>query len=154
MTKKLVSIAIAAISGAVLLFACVGLMARAPAEQLFFALQIEDGGRVVARPQLLGETGKRLTLRLVQPDRPDQPRLALELVPERDGAGYRVQLQLALPDRDGVREGALEIAHGEEREVRLADPVRPVTIRVLLMRVASPEFQTWLKLARPAPTTS
>jgi hypothetical protein len=148
-------LAFALACGALLLALCVACIhAAPPAERLFFALQIEDGGRVVARPQLLGETGKRLTLRLVQPDHPDQPRLALELVPEKDGDGYRVQLRLAVPDHEGVKEGALELAHGEEREMKLADPVRPMTVKVLLMRVASPEFRTFIRLARAAPATS
>ena len=153
--KKTWSIGISAASCLVLCVACAGIWTRAPeAEKLFFALQIEDGGHVVARPQLLGEVGKRLTLQLVEPDRPDRPRLALELVPEHDGEGYRVQLKLALPDRDGAREGTIALSHGEERQVVLADPIRPLAVRVMLMRVASPEFESWLRLARALPATS
>ena len=154
--KKTWSIGISAASCLVLCVACAGIWTRtAPAaEQLFFALQIVDGDRVVARPQLLGEVGKRLTLRLVEPDRPDRAQLALELVPEHDGDGYRVQLKLSLPDRDGPQEGGLELGHGEEKRVLLADPLRPVSVRVMLMRVASPEFKAWLRLARALPATS
>jgi hypothetical protein len=90
----------------------------------------------------------------VQPDAPDRPRLALELVPEREGSGYRVQLQLALPDRAEVKRGELALGHGEERKLELPDAVRPLTVHVLLMRVASPEFQTYLRLARAAPANT
>ena len=44
--------------------ACAGIWTRpVEAEKLFFALEIEDGDHVVARPQLVGEVGKRLTLK-------------------------------------------------------------------------------------------
>ncbi|HEY3447308.1 MAG TPA: hypothetical protein VGK67_13135 [Myxococcales bacterium] len=153
--KNIWSFAISAASCLVLCVACAGIWSRpTPSEKLFFALQIEDGERVVARPQVVGEVGKRLTLKLVEPDRPDRPRLALELVPEQDGDGYRVQLKLALPDRDGEREGTLALGHGEERQMQLADPVRKLSVRVMLMRVASPEFQAWLRLAQTPPATS
>lgn len=153
--KNVWSIAISAVSCMVLGVACAGILSRpAASEKLFFALQIDDGDRVVARPQLVGEVGKRLTLTLVEPERPDRPRLALELVPEHDGDGYRVQLKLALPDRDGARVGSLALSHGEERRAVLADPVRPLSVRVMLMRVASPEFEAWLELARALPATS
>ena len=153
--KKTWSLGISAASLLVLCAACAGIWARGgEGEKLFFALQIEDGDRVVARPQLLGEVGKRLTLRLVEPDRPDRPRLLLELLPERDGEGYRVQLKLALPRLEAMREGSFDLAHGEERQVALDGPGQPLAVRVMLMRVASPEFEAWLRLARTLPATS
>jgi hypothetical protein len=154
MTRR-ASLALALACTVIVGAACTSRMAgRVPAERLFFAVEIMDGDRVVAHPLLLGETGKRLTLKHVSPERPDQARLALELVPEKDGDGYRVQLKLALPDRAGVKRGVLALEHGEERALKLADPVRPLTVRLLLMRVASPEFEAWLRLAGAAPTTS
>ncbi|MBI5546448.1 MAG: hypothetical protein HY901_21405 [Deltaproteobacteria bacterium] len=141
--------------GVALLFtACGSLLRPEPAERLFFALEIKDGDRVVARPHLLGKEGKLLSLRLVEPSRPDLPRLSLELVPERQGDGYRVQLKLALPEHDGVRQGELLVGHGEERPLLLTDPVRPLSVRLLLMRVASPEFEAWMRLAQPTLATS
>ena len=154
---KSLSITISAVSCAVLLVACTGIWMRAgPQERLFFALQIEDGGRVLARPELLGETGKRVTLKLVDPDAPARSRLSLELEAERDRESYRVRLKLGLPDSDRAREGALELFHGEEKEIVLADPdpQRRLSVRLLLMRVDTPEFQTWLRLAREPLTTS
>lgn len=154
MNKRL-SIAISAASCMVLCVACAGIWTRPETEErLFFSLQIQDGDRVVARPQVLGEVGKRLTLKLVEPANPDRPRLALELVPEHDGDGYRVQLKLALPDRDGEREASVDLTHGEEKQVALPDPLRRLTVRVMLMRVASPEFEAWMQLARALPATS
>ena len=147
-----------ALAGACLLLLCAAcarmLSERGPAERLFFALQIQDGDRVLARPQLVGAEGKRLTFKLVQPDSPDHARLALELVPEREGSGYRVQLKLALPDRAEVKVGELALGHGEEKKIEIPDPVRPLTVHVLLMRIASPEFETYLKLAAAAPATT
>ena len=130
------------------------IVGHVPAERLFFAVQIMDGDRVVAHPLLVGETGKRLTLKHVSPDRPDEALLALELVPEKDGDGYRVQLKLAMPDGAEVKRGTLALEHGEERTLKLSDPVRPLTVRLLLMRVASPEFEAWLRLAGAMPATS
>lgn len=153
---RFLSWAVSIISLLVLGVACAGMLSRTvPAEQLFLALQIEDGGRVVARPQLVGESGKRLRLQLVEPARPDQPRLELEMVPEHENEGYRVQLRLAMPDRAQPLEGELALGHGEERKLELSNPVRPLHVKLMLMRVASPEFETWLRLARKAlPATS
>ena len=138
----------------VVLAACTGYLTRSPTEQLYFALQIEDGDRVVARPQLLGETGKPLKLRLMDPGQPETLRLALDLMPRREGREYRVQLKLALPDREGPRLAQLDLVHGEERQLVLADPMHPLTVRLLMMRVASPEFEQFLKLARSATAAS
>lgn len=154
MASKRWSVGISVVSAVVLVLACAGIYAQTPQEKLFFALQIQDGDRVVARPQLVGETGKKLTLRLVEPGRPDHSRLALDLVPERSGEGYELELKLALPDRDGPRAGSLALGHGEERQLRLDDPVRPISVRVMLMRVASPEFEAWMRLGKAAPARS
>lgn len=145
---------VVASSAALLFAACATWMGDTPAERLFFALQIEDGERVVARPQLLGEAGKRLTLRLAQPARPEEARLSLELSPERFGEGYRVRFGIGLPDRADVKRGELSLLHGEERKLVLTDSVRPLTVRLMVMRVASPEFEAWIRLARTPPATS
>lgn len=134
--------------------ACASLAQKEQGERLFFAVQIEDGGRVIARPRMIGQTGKRLTLRLVTPEAPDRARLALELVPEREGSGYRIQLGVALPERASTDRGELALGHGEERLLELDDPVRPVIVRVLVMRVGSPELDAYLELAGALPQTS
>lgn len=135
--------------GICLLFsACAGKLERRAPERLFFAMQIEDGGKVIARPRLLGEAGRLVTMKIVEPDRPEQTRLALELFPERKDHTYRVQIKMALPDRAERPCGELALSHGEERLLRLDNSVRPLTVRLLLMRTSSPEFDTFMKLSK------
>lgn len=145
---------VVASSAALLFGASATWMTEAPGERLFFALQIEDGERVVARPQLLGQEGKRLTLRLAEPAQPDQTRLSLELSPQRFGEGYRVRFGIGLPERADAVRGEISLLHGEERTLVLADSVRPLTVRLMVMRVESPEFEAWIRLARTPPATS
>ncbi len=142
------------IGACALLVACAGLFARPSDEKLFFALQIESEGRVIAKPMLLGASGRELTMRLLDPDQPDRPKVDLHLLPERDGSSYHVQLQLTLPDRARAESGELEIGHAEQRTLTLAQDDRPVTVHLLLMRVASPEFQAYVSLARRQRSTS
>lgn len=117
-------------------------------ERVYFALQISDGGRVLASPQLVGDEGKRLTLSLVNPERPGEPRLALELEPARDRDLYRVLVKLSLPGKLDRAVGELALLHGEERFLTLEQEAGPVTVKLLLLRVASPEFETFMDLAR------
>jgi hypothetical protein len=139
----------AAVAVSVAASACGGLLAqRNEPEQLFFAMRIEDEGRLLARPNLLGETGHKLSMRLVDPERPELTRLALELLPERQGDGYRIQLGVATADRGRPQVGALALLHGEERKLVLAGPDRPLKVTLMLMRVDSPEFDAWLELVR------
>lgn len=151
MDRRLLAILIGACA---LLAACAGFLAQTSDEKLFFALQIESEGRVIARPMLLGASGRELSMRLLDPDQPDRPKVDLHLLPERDGAGYRVQLQLTLPDRARAESGELEIGHAEQRTVTLAQNDRPVTVHLMLMRVASPEFKAYVSLARRQVSTS
>ena len=129
------------------LAACTGLLTKeSEPEKLFFAMKIEGGGQLLARPHLLGETGHKLSMRLVDPSQPAQSRLALELFPERDGEGYRLQLGVALADAE-PQLGALSLMHAEERRLKL-DGERPLLVTVMLMRVDSPEFEAWMELVR------
>jgi len=125
-----------------------------PTERLFLGVQIERDGAVVASPRLLGETGKLVTVRYVDPEDPEKARVALQLKPERDGAGYRVEVRLSLPGLGEQSQGELLLAHGEEREVRLPPAAAPITVRLLLMRVDSPEFGAFLKLGQAEPRPS
>lgn len=151
MDRRLLAILIGACG---VLAACAGLLRRPADEKLFFALQIESEGRVIAKPMLLGASGRPLTMRLLDPERPNRPKVDLHLLPERDGSNYHVQLQLALPDRARAETGELEMGHGEQRTLTLAQNDRPVTVHLLLMRVASPEFEAYVNLARRQVSTS
>ncbi len=151
MDRRLMALVVCACA---LMGACAGMLVHPSQEKLFLALQIERGGQVIARPRLLGATGRMLTMRLMDPDLPDRPKVDLQLLPEREGKAYHVQIQLTLPDRAGSASGELELGHGQERSLILAERDRPVTVRVLLMRVASPEFEAYMSLARRPVRTS
>jgi hypothetical protein len=144
MDKRLMALMLVLVSA--LASACGGLMARDDEpEKLFFAMRIEEGGQVIAHPHLLGETGHKLSMRLVDPARPELTRLALEMDPQREGKGYRVKVGLGLPQLEAPRVGELSIAHGEERRLALGTDGK-LTVTLMLMRVDSPEFKAWLKL--------
>lgn len=107
---------------------------RAP-EQLYLAVEVQREGKTVARPKVLGFEGKNITVERKQPDAPlADYRLVLE--PREEGQGYGVKLDLTLPN--GRRLGKIGLLHGEERKIDLGDDVE---LKVLLMRVDSPEFR-------------
>ena len=118
-------------------------------EKLFFALRIEAGQQLVARPNLIGETGSRLTMQLVDPERPDKTRLSLEMLPTKAGASYDIQFGLTMPAiSPDLQTAHLTLAHGEEKTFRLPGGRIPLTVTLLLMRVDSPEFDAWRELVR------
>ena len=135
--------------------ACSGLFERTEPqsiEKLFFAMRIEADGQLVAKPHLLGETDRRLSMKLVDPEHPDHTRLSLEMMPTRLGEDYRVQVGLLMPDLSKAPQLAtLTLAHGQEKKFRLLDDgtsPSSMTVTLLLMRVDSPEFDAWLELVR------
>lgn len=107
---------------------------RAP-EALYLAVEVQAHGRTVAAPQVLGFEGRHITVERRQPAAA-QPDYRLVLTPREEGQGYGVQLELELPE--GRRQGQVGLLHGEERRVRLDGDVE---LRVMLMRVDSPEFR-------------
>ncbi len=118
-------------------------------EKLFFALRIEAGQQLVARPNLIGETGRRLTMQLVDPEHPDKTRLSLEILPEKSGAAYDIRFGLTMPSIGAEPQTAmLNLAHGEEKKFLLSGGRVPLTVTLLLMRVDSPEFDAWRELVR------
>ncbi len=146
MKRTILAVAVLLIAGAVATLLGIG-DSQARGEPLYLALEIEDQGRLIARPKLLGEEGTRLSMRLVEPAHPERSRLQLELFPERAGDGYEVGLKLSLPDLEKAS-GSLRLMHGEERVVTVANGARPISVRMLLMRVGSPEFETYMELYR------
>lgn len=147
MNRRSWSVALLAVF-ALVTAACSSLLAgESEPEKLFFAMKIEDQGRLIARPHLLGETGRKLSMRLVDPSQPTQSRLALELFPEHDGEGYQLRLGVALAGADTPQLGELSLMHAEERKLQLPGE-RPLLVTVLLMRVDSPEFEAWMELVR------
>jgi hypothetical protein len=122
--------------------------ALARAEVLYLALEVRQEGRVVARPRLLGETGKRV---LAQKRRPGAPRAdyQLTLTPNPEGEGFALSLDLTVGEVRGHQDVAL--LHGEERRLTLGEQPGSLEVSVLLMRVDSPEFRALMDLPPGAP---
>ena len=107
---------------------------RAP-EQLYLAVEVQQDGKTVARPKVLGFEGRNITVERKVPDAPlADYRLVLE--PREEGQGYGVKLDLTLPN--GRHLGKVGLLHGEERRIDLGGDIE---LKVLLMRVDSPEFR-------------
>ena len=117
-------------------------------EQLYLAMEIEREGAVVARPMLVGETDRELRMSLIDPSRPDRPRLSVDLLPHGEGKAYRVSIRVSTPERATPASGELAICHGEQRSVVLSEASQPLTVRLMLMRVDSPEFRALMRLGR------
>lgn len=107
-------------------------------EPLYFALEVKQGGRLVARPQLLAESGKEVEAVLVRRD--GSPRLGLSLRPTYADGRCGVDMTVDLPDAASFRR-SFELANGEELSHWLdAD----TEVRVLMMKVRSPEFGAYM----------
>jgi len=120
---------------------------RAP-EALYLAVEVQEHGHTIARPKMLGYEGKNITVERRQPNAPEAD-FRLVLSPKEEGQGYGVKLDLQLPS--GRRLGHVGLLHGEERRVVLD---RDTELKVMLMRVDSPEFKALVqrspKLAKSA----
>jgi hypothetical protein len=134
-----------------LIWCCVGLLAAvvtacassAPStrdpDKLYFAIRVEQDGRAVGAPRLLGFEGRRLFAEKWTPGEP-LPDYRLLLQPKEEGPGYGISLDLELPS--GRSSGRLGLLHGEERTITL-DPRTRLTLMV--MRVDSPEFRALMR---------
>lgn len=127
------------LSGLVVLAVSVGCAAQVPVtrapEALYLAVEVQEHGRTVATPKIVGFEGKNITVERRQPDAP-QADYRLVLLPREEGQGYGVKLDLELPS--GRRLGRVGLLHGEERRVTLDEDIE---LKVMLMRVDSPEFK-------------
>lgn len=111
---------------------------RAP-EALYLAVEVQEHGKTVATPRLLGYEGHNI---LVEKRASPQASMEyrLKLTPHEEGQGYHVLLDLELPS--GRRFGKVGLLHGEERRVLLdAD----TELKLMLMRVDSPEFRAMIQ---------
>lgn len=105
---------------------------------LYFAMEVSQSGHVVARPQLVGASGHDVRALLRRRD--GTPRLELNLAPTLRGARVGLDLLLDLPDERGLGK-SITLHHGEEAVVPLS---RDVQVKVLAMRVKSPEFEAYM----------
>lgn len=113
-------------------------------DKLYFAIRMEQDGKSVGAPRLVGFEGKRLFAEKWTPGAP-LPDYRLLLQPKEEGAGYGVWLDLELPS--GRSSGRLGLLHGEERTITL-DPHTRLTLMV--MKVDSPEFRALMRTSKKA----
>ncbi len=109
-------------------------------QQLYFALELTQDGHKIGSPQLLGFEGKQVVAEKRAPGA-SEPDYRLVLRPSEVGAGYKVVLEVVLPS--GRKLGEVVVLHGEERSVQLGDATE---LKLLLMRVDSPEFRALMQL--------
>ncbi len=117
-----------------------GPVTRTP-DKLYFAIKVEQDGRPVGTPRLLGFEGRRLFAEKWTPGAP-LPDYRLLLQPKEEGAGYGISLDLELPS--GRSSGRLGLLHGEERTIALDARTK---LTLMVMRVDSPEFRALMRLA-------
>jgi hypothetical protein len=117
--------------------------ARAP-DQLYLKVEVQQHGKTVAAPNLLGFEGRHIIVEKRTPQL-GNPEYRLVLTPKEEGSGYGVGFDLEFAGHKlGGRVGLL---HGEERRVLLDDDTE---LKLLLMRVDSPEFRAlMLRTGRP-----
>jgi hypothetical protein len=131
-----------------LLLSCVA-CAQAPRQpvapqKLYFAVEVHRDGKLVAQPKLLGEEGVALRAER-RPPGATASDYTLRLRPVRKGAGYEVDVDLALPGGGGHTE--LSLLHGEVRRLELGQVPGELSLELLLMEVDSPEFRALMQLA-------
>lgn len=108
-------------------------------DKLYFAIKMEQDGRAVGAPKLLGFEGKRLLAEKWTPGA-SLPDYRLLLQPKVEGAGYGISLDLELPS--GHASGRLGLLHGEERTIALDTHTK---LTLMVMRVDSPEFRALMR---------
>ncbi len=133
------------LAGFAVLAVSVGCAAQAPAtrapEALYLAVEVQEHGHTVAQPKVVGFEGRNITVERRQPDAPNAD-YRLVLMPREEGQGYGVKLDLQLPS--GRRLGHIGLLHGEERRITLGADIE---LKVMLMRVDSPEFKALVQRA-------
>lgn len=145
MDKRLWAVALTGILALAVL--CVSVPRAEAEERLFLALEINEGEKVIARPKLLGEVGTPMSMVLAEDGRSNRTRVELQLMPQRQGDTYEVAYRLTLPNRLEDAHGSLSLLHGEEKKLSVSSEL-PVTMKLMLMRVDSPEFDAYMELAR------
>jgi hypothetical protein len=105
-------------------------------EQLYVSVEVEQHGKTVAAPHLLGFEGRHIIVQKGQ--EADRPAYRLTLLPQQQAGGFGVKFDVELPDM-AHRVGRIALVHGEERRVTLEGDTQ---LKVMVMRVDSPEFRS------------
>jgi hypothetical protein len=120
-------------------------------QKLYFSVEVRREGHLVAKPKLLGQSGKVTRVERRQPG----AALAdyqLVLVPRPSGAGYHLELDLSLPDVHGQAE--LDLAHGQVRQLELGPRAGELQVSLMMMRVDSPEFRLLMDIGERQRTSA
>lgn len=113
---------------------------------LYFKLEIRREGRLIAKPQFLGEAGKVLRAER-RPPGAAVPDYQLVISPSQASERrFRLQLDVAVPGQQGS--SRLQIDHGEVRKLELGRRKGDLEVKLLLMKVDSPEFRALMNLSR------
>src|SRR5262249_53978168 len=108
-------------------------------------LEIRREGRLLAMPQFLGEAGKVLRAER-RPPGASVPDYRLEISPfQATEHRFHLKLAVAVPGQHGSSQ--LQIAHGEVRKLELGTRKGDLEVKLLLMKVDSPEFRALMKLS-------
>lgn len=123
--------------------ACASRQRTAP-EKLYFALEVRQDGKLVGKPKLLGEAGRVVRVERRAPGAPE-PDYRLVLTPSPEGEAFKIQLELRVPRAEG--HGQLALLHGEERRLQLGQRPGDLEVKLLMMKVDSPEFRALMDLS-------
>ncbi len=127
--------------------ACLPHPAKDP-DQLYFAVEVTEGGSRVGAPKLVGFADHEVSVEK-RPAPQSEPEYQLLMVPhEQRGGEYDLALKLWLPS--GWKEGRVKLSHGEEAKVTMGDGVE---LKVLVMKVDSPEFRLLMAAPKAKPLT-
>ena len=111
---------------------------------LYFKLEIRREGRLIAMPQFLGEAGRVLRAER-RPPGATVPDYQLVISPFQQGEHrFQLKLDVAVPGRQGSSQ--VQMDHGEVRKVELGPRKGDLEVKLLLMKVDSPEFRALMKL--------
>lgn len=117
--------------------------ASSGSEKLYFAVELRKEGKLVGKPKLLGESGKRLRAERRRPGS-DAADYVLMLTPVRRGPVYQVDLEVVVPEAEARSE--LSLLHGEVRKLELGRKPGDLAVTLTLMEVDSPEFRAMMRL--------
>jgi len=128
--------------------ACSPVPETAGSEPLYFALEVRQEGRVIAKPKLLGASGRSLRAERRAPGE-SRADYVLRLYPSGLGEGYQVDLELAVPGTTGRAQ--LAMLHAQERRMELGARPGQLQVSLMVMRVDSPEFRALMNLEKAEP---
>jgi hypothetical protein len=120
-----------------------------PAERLdgtalYFKLEIRREGRLIAMPQFLGEAGKVLKAERRPPGAAAADYRLIIAPFQQSERRFHLKLDLAVPGQQGSSQ--LQMDHGEARKLELGRRKGDLEVKLLLMKVDSPEFRALMKL--------